>query len=536
MNELKRLLSPLKSAVIKNNLINFLIAALFLSIAADTAVTLISKFVLIYNRNTILIVLPLLLFVLAFILAFALVPSTEKLCLMADKLGFDERCVTAYELLSRGKNAEMEMLEVTDTIDRLRKTDVEEKYKPKIWLWMLKASGLLFVVFVLCYVLPSPKQAELDEQREVHEKAVNEYEKVEKAAENLNLDKQAEKEVKRELKSLKKRIAKAKTTQEAVSEIRETQQQLKQIEKSNSSAKELSEALKENENTRALGEALQSGNLAQTKQQLQMLNNAISGMSQQQLSQLAKQMSQTAQKLQNDDQAKELLNQLSDKLQNDPNMQDISDLINQLDKTLEQQAQNNADLKQALQEVNNALENSANSMQGKPQTNQQNGQQGQNGQSGQQGQNGQDGQNGQQGQQGQNGQNGQSGQQGQSGQSGQNGQQGQSGQSGQNGQQGQNGQSEGGGGSGRGSGHIENENIYTQLNGKNSTDVQLSGKENENGGYTKGEETGDGPAGELVPYGSVVEQYSAEALEDVNNSDLPSGMEGIVKDYFTDLN
>ena len=321
MNELKRLLSPLKSAVIKNNLINFLIAALFLSLAADTAITLVSKFVLVYNRNIILLVVPLLFFVLAFVLAFVLVPDTGKLCLMADSLGLDERCVTAYELLSRGKTAELEMLEITDTIDRLRKEDIEEKFKPKLWLFLLKFSGVLFALFILFYVLPSPKQAALDEQREVHEKAMNEYEKVEKAAENLNLDKNTEKEVKRELRSLKKRIAKAKTTQEAVAEIRETQQQLKQIEKSNSSAKELSEALKENENTRALGEALQSGNIEQTKQQLQMMNNAINGMSQQQLSQLANQLSNAAKNLKDDDQAKQLLNQLSSDMQNDHNMQ-----------------------------------------------------------------------------------------------------------------------------------------------------------------------------------------------------------------------
>lgn len=73
------------------------------------------------------------------------------------------------------------------------------------------------------------------------------------------------------------------------------------------------------------------------------------------------------------------------------------------------------------------------------------------------------------------------------------------------------------------------------MTGKPSENVELQGKENENGDFSKGKTINDGPAGEIVPYNTVVEQYKSEALEDMNNSSLPSGMEDIVKDYFTGL-
>ena len=178
MKELERLLAPLKRAVIRYNLINYCIAALAAGVFIDIIIAAVSKFVLILGLWKYLLCVPALLLLIAAAAALILRPDTKKLCLIADKLGLMERCITAYGLLKDCKNDEMDMLEITDTIDRLRQKNFETEYRPALWLPLLKACGIGLILLAAVYFIPSPKQAQLDEQADVHERAMTEYERV----------------------------------------------------------------------------------------------------------------------------------------------------------------------------------------------------------------------------------------------------------------------------------------------------------------------------------------------------------------------
>ncbi|MBQ9519774.1 MAG: hypothetical protein IJR59_07765, partial [Firmicutes bacterium] len=187
MKELERLLLPLKRAVIRYNFINYAILALALGLTADIAVSAASKFVLVRNLYMLLVCIPLVCVGIALLAALLLRPKTDKLCKTADKQGLKERCITAYELLKKGKTDELDILEISDTIDILRTINFETEYKPGVWLNILKYCGAAFLALIVITALPSPRRNALDMQADVYERGMEEYEKIEKAAEELSV-------------------------------------------------------------------------------------------------------------------------------------------------------------------------------------------------------------------------------------------------------------------------------------------------------------------------------------------------------------
>lgn len=167
----------------------------------------------------------------------------------------------------------------------------------------------------------------------------------------------------------------------------------------------------------------------------------------------------------------------------------------------------------------------------------QDGQQGQSGQQGNQnGQGNQDGQQGQNGQQGQDGQQGQNGQQGNNGgQGGQNGQGGNGNQNGQGNQNGGAGQGQGGNGAGTGSATIPHD--YISVPNDLSNDPSLAGK---NDGGSNGNQflaqNGLNWNGNHVPYSEVIGNYTNQAYEGLSQGRYPTGMENVIRDYFSNFN
>lgn len=172
----------------------------------------------------------------------------------------------------------------------------------------------------------------------------------------------------------------------------------------------------------------------------------------------------------------------------------------------------------------------AGSQQGQIQIQQGAGSNGQNGQSGQ----GSDGQNGQSGQNG-NGQNSQSGQgvDGQNSQSGQNGN-GENG-NGQNGNGGNGG--EGGNGNGRGTGTASTPHDYVSIPNDIAESGNLLGNSVNHDAsgffYTQG---GLSWEGEHMSYDAVIGSYEQNAYEGIAAGNYPSGMEEIIKEYFSSFN
>ncbi|NLN47701.1 MAG: hypothetical protein GX154_01080, partial [Clostridiales bacterium] len=73
------------------------------------------------------------------------------------------------------------------------------------------------------------------------------------------------------------------------------------------------------------------------------------------------------------------------------------------------------------------------------------------------------------------------------------------------------------------------------LGGEGDKDI-LQGNKNDNG-QTKIFQTEKGLTvkGEMLPYNQVIGQYKEEAFQTMESSQIPQGMQNIVKEYFTSL-
>lgn len=159
------------------------------------------------------------------------------------------------------------------------------------------------------------------------------------------------------------------------------------------------------------------------------------------------------------------------------------------------------------------------------------GQSGSNGGNGQNGQSGQGGQSGDNGGNGQNGQNGQGGQSGNSGNGAGNGNE--NGQSGNNGGSGQDGSS----GNGRGTGSGSTPHDYVSIPNDIADSGNLTGNavDHDASEYFRGQ-NGLSWEGTHMSHEAVIGSYEQNAYEGIASGKYPSGMEEIIKEYFSNFN
>ncbi len=174
---------------------------------------------------------------------------------------------------------------------------------------------------------------------------------------------------------------------------------------------------------------------------------------------------------------------------------------------------------------------------GQPGSNGNQGGNGQNGSNGSQSGNGQPGSNGNQGGNGQSGNQGGNGQNG-NGQSGNQGGNGQNDSGGQNGNGGQNGGSgNGGSGSGRGTGTSSTPHDYVSVPNDIADSGNLTGNAVDHSAseYFRGQ-NGLSWEGTHISHEAVIGSYEQNAYEGIAAGKYPSGMEEIIKEYFSNFN
>lgn len=169
-----------------------------------------------------------------------------------------------------------------------------------------------------------------------------------------------------------------------------------------------------------------------------------------------------------------------------------------------------------------------------------NGQNGENSQgsgNGQNGENGQDGGNGQNGENGQGNGDGQNGGSGQGSGDGQNGEGGQGNGDGQNGGNGQNGENGQGGGSGRGTGSSDTPHDYVSVPNAIADSGNLTGSavDHDASEYFLAP-NGLSWEGTHVSHEAVIGSYEQNAYEGIAAGRYPSGMEDVIKEYFSSFN
>ena len=514
-NDFLRLLRPLRRKLATER---FCKRLLYLETAAallSTILVICSKWIAIRYVWLYCIGLFALGFCVAWFWSFVLRRVTPKEIMeTADALGAKERMVTTWELLERTPQNEVERLAVEDGMEMAKHENFAKQYHMQLPKKVAIVGLCMLLLLVAAGFVPVQREQEVALYAQIQ------LDKIEQIKEEVKEDmtKEEQKQFEEVVSSLEWELKQAKTEAEAKQAIQEAQQEMKQLQKESVSEdlKNLADALQTQESTAPAGQTLAQGNTGASEQAMQQLANALQNMTDAQKQQLAAQLQQAMEGMTSQE-MQQAMQDLQNALENGT---DPSDALEQLGNAASQQAQQNAGLRNGLQKMNEGVgQSSGQGTSGQSQSGAQNGEAQQTQNNGENGENGQNGQNGQSGQNGQNGQNGQSG----------NGSQGGSGGTGA-------GLGNQPGGDGRGSGHVDAEEIYTRgAADKGGYDAELGGTDSGEGQTTTTEGTTTGQRGESVPYEQVYQEYRDEAIRQMDNSDVPYGMRELVSDYFSTL-
>lgn len=522
MNSLdKAILIFLKKAskrIKANFLLNVGIVGLKILLCLIFSLLLISLFITIPYVLEISLMILVLGLIIILIYGFIKAPKKEKVALMVDSKGLNERLITSLELINSEDN--ISIAQKKDTVECIKNFDIKKNLKISIDKKQVLLSLALIIMCILVMFVPTNARKEAEKIRDFnkYQKAV--IEKVEKEKEDIEKSENLTQEEKDELKKILEDAKKELKESEKKSEVNNTLERLekkledkkeglasekaKEVvekakqdllnefnkEKEESAKKDVNKLVNElmkNQQSKPLGEAILNGDKEAINEELAEIQNKLSSMSSAELNALSESLKDAALEMSNEELAEALENVANSILNENLDIESLS-----------------ASISQAVNSSNGQNNSQSN------------------------------GQN-------QNASNGQGQGQG----------------SGQGAGQGQ-GQGEGGsGGSGSGSGagqggagwntgstigkenDLENstaEQIY--IPGRNEgTDSNLTGNKN-NSGNTQQIETENGlnVGGEKVDYDKVIGDYSNSALEGANNSNLPQSLKDLIKSYFEGLN
>ena len=486
MKEFLRLLAPLRHKLMAERFLKWFIYGETAAGILCLAVVVLSKFWTEIPSLPLCGVFVLLGLLIALGAAFFLRKVTEKeTAATADALGGAERMITTMELLGKGAQNPVEEMAVADGFAKAREMDFAKLYRMRLPVKVMRVLALVVVLTIGAGFMPVRR----DKDAEVYANAQLERIEQVKKEETPELSKEEKKVFLEAAKALEKDLKAAKTKKAAEEAVREAQQNMKQLEKKSVSKdlKELAEALKQEESTAALSEALEQGDSSAISQAMEQLLQKMAAMDKGQAASLAQQLAEAVENI-SDAELQEALKALEEALENGA---DPSEAGEALKNALLSQAQMNSALRSSLQKLNRNV--GQQSLAKKVESN---------GESpGGEGQ-GSEGE----------------------------------GTGGQTTNGGNGGTGTGTGGQGRGFGHAEPEKIYTRsAAGKDGYDAQLKGTDSEEGQTTITEHRTMGQAGTSVPYDTVYGQYRNDAMETLENSSVPYGMRELVSDYFATL-
>lgn len=500
------------------------LAGLCTALAAGIILGLFSRLIPIYRVYVMWGYIGAAIFLLSLLSVFLFLPKKKAVARLLDSFGLQERIITSLEL--EKEDSEYKELLLEDTTSKLDTIDYREKIKLLPDKKLPAAVIFLTLAFGVTVLLPQPL---LEEARQAHEFNVYKKEqkkKVEKAEKevekNTGLTEAQKKDLLDKLEALKQELKKSQDARAADKALEKLAKKLEQkIDKTREAdLKNLAEKLAANKTAKALADALKSGKTEEIRKEFENLKNKLKSMSATEKKDFKAALSKAADSL-GDSELKDSLNGLGGALDSgDENAvnKSVDKLNGAVNDSLSQKNMNNA-LAQAQNDLQPNTVNAQNQGQGSAQ-----------GQGAAQGQ-------------------GQGKSQGQGSGTGQG--------AGKGTGQGQGaGGSAAGSGSGNGDGGVtpygqggianktpsagqekEYEKVFTpsRPGGQGETSV-ITGKGNNSG---KSETTitnnADASLGELKPYNQVVGEYSDRAMESMDNSTIPGGMEDIIKDYFASL-
>lgn len=511
MKELIYILKPLRKKLLFEVWLKWFLRLESGALCIVLAMLLFSKLTIISNLALICSIIVLMAAFLSIVLAFANRISFYKAAKIGDRLGYEDRFTTAFEILEQKEKSKtvMEQLAVQDAIQSGSNAMLQKKYRLRLPKKLLKTGAVLILACFATGFLKSPN-AQIEEMISKELKEIKEIKK--DLDEEKDISKQELNKLNQELNVLMKNIKLSQTKSDAVKTVQRTQQELKKLEKNSvaDDIKKLGQELAQNESTKSLAEALQKGNSSALNKEIQNLNEAIKNSNQAEKKELSEALKKAAEGLEN----KELQNAMVQFAQEaaNGNSDENSNGSKELSQTLKQSTSENESIRKGIEKLNDKLTDMSQSLQGESDDSSQSvAKAEQNGQEGEEEGNGEQQGDGQEAE----------GQEGTGTGSKANGQ-------GQTGEQ--------PGGQGRGSGHIDSEEIYTRgAQDKSGYDTKINTQEHEGGQTEQSEQKTVGTAGESVPYDSVYHDYKNDALKQIDQSDIPYGMKSLVEEYFSTL-
>lgn len=511
MKELKRLLKPLKKKITVNNLIYHIFRSMAAGAGIIFAILICSKLVYVPQKGAICAGIAVLSLAAGIFLALVKHRVTDyEAAAEGDRLGYDERLITAYGILRDGhERTPMEELAVKDAVDTAKKARLAEGYKitfPRklaVIIAIAVAASCLtgFAPDAGVYVFtPSTEQA-LKDTEEI-KKSVNDDE---------GLSESFKEEYNKILKDLNKDLKKAKDAKEAKKLINDAQKELKKLEKKSLDDKNnIKNALSDFGAGSEISSAMDLNDSEALAKALEKLMAEIENMTDEELEELSELLSELKESL-TDEELKELLEE-AEKAASEGNAQEAAAALSNAAQSAISKSS------KATSAINRTATSLAKASDGTGKSSDSESSEGSSGEGQGQGQGQQEGQNDGDGQgDGDGSGKGEGEGEGQGDGTGQS-------------------QSSGEGGSGRGIGHAEPEKVYTRdAQGLEGSEEQLNSQQSEDGEVTYSETKSGGVNGTSVPYDSVISDYMEQALKESENGNIPYGMKEIIAEYFSGL-
>jgi len=207
--------------------------------------------------------------VISMLIAAILRPGIWAAAAMVDRKGLKERLITALEFSETSSSSNMQRRQKEDALHHLRTFDIASSCRLSIPQLEVKVIAVLTVLLLVLQVMPNPQQEEVKRQIAVREVIKQQEKQVEKLINQLRKKNAIAPSPKREeaidlLADLQQRLQSSKKQEQAMRSLASTEEELKKLSLNEADSLErdlsrLSQALKQEEISRRVGEKLAQG-------------------------------------------------------------------------------------------------------------------------------------------------------------------------------------------------------------------------------------------------------------------------------------
>lgn len=223
------------------------------------------------------------------VLAVIFRPGLWEAACQVDAKGLKERVTTALELSNSSLDSSMQRLQREDALKHLRKVDVACVFPLRLPRREYKIVLILAGFLLLLNLIPNPWQGEVERQMAVRQEIAQQQKQVEKVKKELAKKNEKAPLARREegikaLEDLEQRLGSAKKQEDAMKSLATAQEQLQKLSSDkqdhvNSDLERLSQALKQEEISRELGEKLAAGDSREVEQSFAQMAEKIPALS-----------------------------------------------------------------------------------------------------------------------------------------------------------------------------------------------------------------------------------------------------------------